>query len=121
MLCAIPGGPFGKRNISPAGIKPKLRLPFCFLAQSQVRLEGFALFGNEALEHPGLALRAERLDLFRGQGLLRNGFVEAEVAALAVATATVEVLPIGLFDDAFLAFRAHERSGRRGCAGRSRR
>jgi len=88
-----------------------LRFPACFLAQSQVRLEGFALLGNEAFEQAGLALCAERLDLFRSQGLLRNGFVEIEVATLAVAAATVEVLPIGLFDDALLAFRAHERSG----------
>ena len=105
-LGQTPGDSCSTRWISPAGLKAELCLPVCFFAQSQVRLEGFALFGNEAFEHAGLALRAKRLDLFRGEGLLRNGFVEVEVAALAVAAATVEVLATGLFDGALLAFRA---------------
>ena len=100
-------------ELSSAGLKAELRLPVCFFAQSQVRLEGFSLLGNEAFEYASFAFRAERLDLFRGKGLLRNGFVDAEVAALAVAAAAVEVLSIGLFDGALLAFRARERSGRR--------
>ena len=99
----------------------KLCFPVSFFAQSQVRLEWFALFGNKALEHAGLALRAERLDLLRCEGFLRNGFVEVEGAALAVAAATVEALPIGLLGGALLAFWAQERSGRRGCASLCRR
>ena len=108
------------RTISSAGLKAELCFPVSFFAQSQVRLEGFALLGNEAFEQGSLALHAERLDLFRGQGLLRKGLVDAEVAALAVAAATVEVLSIGLLDCALLAFRAHERSRRRSCASRCR-
>lgn len=84
-----------------------------------MRLEGFALFGGEALEQCRFAFCAKRLDLLRGEGLLRNRFVE--VAALAVVAATVEVLPIGFLDGAFPAFGAHERSGRRGCASLCRR
>ena len=102
-----------EEQLSPTGLEVKRCFPVCFLAQSQIRLEGFALLGNEAFEQGGLAFCAERLDLFRGQGLLRNGFADAEVAALAVAAATVEVLSIGLLDCALLAFRAQERSGRR--------
>ena len=99
--------------MSPTGFKVKCCFPVCFFAQSQVRLEGLALFGNEAFEHAGLAFHAKRLDLLRSESLLRNGFVDVEVAALAIAAATVEVLPIGLINDALLAFRAYERSGRR--------
>jgi len=41
--------------------------------------------------------------LLRGEGLLGDGFVDAEFATLAVAAATVEVLPIGLLDNTLLA------------------
>src|ERR1035441_7703652 len=99
--------------MSPAGLKVELRFPVCLLAQSQIRFERFALFGDETLEQGGLSFRTKRLDLFRGEGLLRNGLVDTEVATLAVATATVKVLSLGLLDGALLAFRAHERSGRR--------
>ena len=115
-----------ERNALPAlgssvWIKSKCRFPVCFLTQGQVCLEGLALFGDEAFEQAGLALRAKRLDLFWREGLLRNGFVEAEVAALPVAAATVEVLPIGLLDGSLLAFRAQERSERRLSSGLGRR
>ena len=110
-----------EEQLSPTGLEVKRCFPVCFLAQSQIRLEGFALLGNEAFEQGSLAFRAERLDLLRGQGLLRNGLVDTEVAALAVAAATVEVLSIGFLDDALLAFRAYERSGRRGSACQCRR
>ena len=109
----MPGEPSGGRTKSPAGLETELRFPVCFLVQSQVCLEGFSLFGDEAFEQGSLALHAERLDLLRGEGLLRNGLVDTEVATLAVATATVKVLSIGLLDGALLAFRARERSGRR--------
>jgi len=92
--------------MSIAGLKVELCFPICFLAQSQVRLKGLALLGNEAFEQRGLTFGAERLNLLRGEGLLRNSLVDTEVATLAVAAATVEVLPIGLFDGALLAFRA---------------
>jgi len=108
-------------DTSPAGLKAELCFPVCFFAQSQIRLEGFSLLGYEAFENAGLAFRAESLDLFQGESLLRNGFVDVEVATLAVAATTVEVLPIGFLDDALLAFRAYERSGRRGCASLCRR
>jgi len=55
-----------------------------------------SLLGSESLEQGGLAFCAERLDLFLGEGLLSNGLVDTEIAALTVAAATVEVLPIGL-------------------------
>ena len=107
------GTSFGLR-VSAAGAKTKLSLPVRFFAQGQTRLKTLALFRNEALENTGLALRAECLNLLRRERLLRNGLVDAEVAAFAIVAATVEVLTIGLFDDTLLAFRAHERSGRRG-------
>ena len=44
-------------------LNAELRFPVFPLTQSRVCLEGFALFGNEALEQAGLALRAKRLDL----------------------------------------------------------
>ena len=114
------GTSFGLR-VSAAGAKTKLTLPVRFFAQGQTRLKTLALFRNEALENAGPALRTECLNLLRREGLLRDGFADAEVAALAVAAATVEVLSVGLLDDALLAFRAYERSGRRGSAWQCRR
>ena len=101
-------------TILGSGLEVEFYFPVRFVAQSQARIEAFALFGNESFEYAGSALRTERLNLLRREGLLRNGLVDAEVAAFAIAAATVEVLTIGLFDDTLLAFRARERSGRRG-------
>jgi hypothetical protein len=47
-----------EEQLLPTGLEVKRCFPVCFLAQSQISLEGFALLGDEAFEQSSLALRA---------------------------------------------------------------